>query len=148
MPITWYCSRSYRSEPGRCEIELPHLRAGCVSADATALGLRAVTQGWRSISLDDIVRMIAKSSSWFLGTKREIMEGSAQSGALRRARLASAWTSPPATSRDRGVVNRRVDTKVSQTNILHFYIIALCISDLVLVLEIPFFEYQDGLSFK
>lgn len=49
------CCPSYRSEPGRCEIELPHLRAGAVSADATALGLRIVTQGWRSRSLEDIV---------------------------------------------------------------------------------------------
>lgn len=52
-----------------------------------------------------------KIRSMFSGDQEGDIEGSAPSGAMRRARLASAGTSPPATSRDRGV-NASVDKTV------------------------------------
>jgi hypothetical protein len=48
--------QSYRSEPGLCEMELPHRRAAHVSKGFTALGLLRVARNERRIrALDDIV---------------------------------------------------------------------------------------------
>jgi hypothetical protein len=48
--------QSYRSEPGLCEIELPHRRAAHVSKGVAELGLLRVARNeCRSRALDDIV---------------------------------------------------------------------------------------------